>query len=146
MRLQLHTDYALRTLVFLAASEGGRVRVADIAAAYGISHPHLLKVANHLAHLGYVDATRGRGGGLLLARTPAQIRIGEIVRALEGTEGILPCLGSAPGECAIEPSCMLRGVMAEAQEAFFATLDQYTLAQMTRNRPALIRILRKDPC
>ncbi|MEE4209798.1 MAG: Rrf2 family transcriptional regulator, partial [Parvularcula sp.] len=71
MQLNLRTDYALRMLMALAAKDEV-VSIDWIADQYGISRNHLAKVAQELAAAGFVETQRGRGGGLQLARPPAQ--------------------------------------------------------------------------
>jgi len=93
MRLTRHTDYALRTLIFLSADPGKRVRVGDIADAYQISHHHLTKVVQRLSHSGYVTTLRGQQGGVILTREPGDIRIGQVLRDLEPMDQLVECVG-----------------------------------------------------
>jgi len=138
MRLTYQTDYALRLLMYLAVQGDRRSSIGEIAAQYGISENHLMKVTQRLAALGYVDALRGRNGGLKLARRPEQIRIGDIVRHLEPDFALVECFGS-DNECAITPVCSLRHVLDEARAGFMRVLDGYSLKQMVA-RPAKLRI------
>ena len=71
MRLSLQTDYALRTLLFLA-TRTGRTTVADVAEFFGISAHHVGKVVHQLGRLGYVTNHRGPSGGIALAREPTR--------------------------------------------------------------------------
>jgi Rrf2 family transcriptional regulator, nitric oxide-sensitive transcriptional repressor len=64
MRLTLHTDYALRVLIHVAIADGPLITISDIAKSFDISKQHLMKVANNLSQKGYLDAVRGRGGGM----------------------------------------------------------------------------------
>ena len=64
MRMTLHTDYALRMLIYVASRPGGACTVADVAEAYGLSRNHLVKVAQTLRDLGIVETVRGRAGGM----------------------------------------------------------------------------------
>jgi Rrf2 family nitric oxide-sensitive transcriptional repressor len=84
MRLTLYTDYALRTLMYLGLAEPRQASISEVARAYGISENHLIKVVHHLGRLGIVKTSRGRGGGVRLAHSPAQITIGRVVRLTEG--------------------------------------------------------------
>ncbi len=138
MRLTLHTDYALRMLIYMATRPDGLCTVSDVAEAYGLSRNHLLKVAQTLRDIGLIETTRGRAGGIRLARAPEAIGIGALVRATEEAFSLAECM-QAKGDscCAISPACRLKGMLHEALAAFLAVLDRYTLADIVRNRAAL---------
>jgi Rrf2 family nitric oxide-sensitive transcriptional repressor len=88
-----------------------------------------------------VETLRGRGGGICLARAPGEIRVGSLLRETEAERPLVECF-AAPGACRIEPACALRGVLQEALEAFFGTLDRTTLADLVaRRRRPLARLL-----
>jgi len=140
MRLTSHTDYSLRLLLYLAVHPGEPVSVPDVAIAYDLSRHHLAKVSQNLARLGFVQTTRGRSGGLTLARPAAGIRVGAVVRALEPDWALVECL-SSEGRCVIAPACRLKGVLREARDAFLAVLDGYTLQDLLENRAALGALL-----
>lgn len=144
MKLDKFTDYALRVLVMLVARAPERVPVSDIAAVYGLSQHHLSKVAAELVRAGFVRSERGRGGGLTLARRSSEIRMGAVVRAMTRSDAVAECFGSG-GSCLILPICGLRGPLCEAQEAFFAALDGYTLADVTSSQQALASIFEPRP-
>jgi Rrf2 family nitric oxide-sensitive transcriptional repressor len=129
MRLSLHSDYALRILMFLARGEAS-ASVDRIASAYGISRNHLMKVAGRLAELGIVKARRGRGGGLMLAQAPADINVGAVVRAMENLSGFVECFDPATNSCPIAGACGLQGVLSSAVADFLARLDRYTVADL----------------
>jgi len=140
MQLDKFTDYALRVLMTLAVRAPARIPTSEIAALYGLSEHHLSKVATRLVREGFIVSERGRNGGLTLARPAGQIRVGAVVRALKRTDPVVACFGSDKS-CLILPACGLRDPLAQAQEAFFAVLDRYTLADVTRSRPALLAVL-----
>lgn len=140
MRLTFHTDYALRMLIYLAIRGDGQARVADVAERYGISRNHLLKVALELGRLGYVATTRGRSGGISLARRPQDINLGEVVRHMEDDFGLVECM-RAGGTCRISPSCGLKGIVREATKAFLSVFDNYTLADLAKDKAALRSLL-----
>lgn len=129
MRLTNYTDYALRTLIYLAFSEPNLATIAEISRAYGISENHLVKVVHHLGRLNLVKTSRGRGGGLRLALAAIQINVGQVVRSMEDDLALVECF--ANGNCVITPTCHLRGILGEALAAFMAVLDRYTLADLT---------------
>lgn len=138
MRLTQHTDYALRVLVFLAVRTEDRVRIQDIAVAYDISHHHLTKVVQQLQHRGFVETVRGKGGGITLARSPALINIGSLVRQIESAEHLVECF-SPNNQCAITGTCGLPSIFNEAVEAFMAVLDKYTLEEIVCGRLSALR-------
>ena len=135
MRLTRYTDFAIRIMLYLAAHEDRLCPIGEIAESYGISQNHLMKVASDLAGSGYVQSLRGRGGGLRLARSASEISIGEMVRHTEGQVDLVGC-----GSCALAPACGMVCAFKNAVEAFFATLETYSLADiMTNGRPEQLR-------
>jgi Rrf2 family transcriptional regulator, nitric oxide-sensitive transcriptional repressor len=144
MRLTIFTDYTLRVLIFLGThqDEGRLATISDIAIAYGISENHLMKVVHHLAKQGYVETTRGKGGGIQLARAPERINIGAVVRGAEEDLAVVECFEEGNLNCPIVPACTLRNVLARALRAFFEVLDAQTLADLLGPRAKLIRIFR----
>jgi Rrf2 family nitric oxide-sensitive transcriptional repressor len=140
MRLTLWTDYALRTLIYVATKKGQLSTIGEISDHFGISNAHLMKVVNKLAQQGYLLTVRGKGGGLKLGRPPERISVGVVVRDTEDDLAVLECLART-GFCRIEGCCVLRGALRKATEAFFATLDAYTLADLVAPHGALVRAL-----
>ncbi len=140
MQLDKFTDYALRVLMMLAVRAPARVPTSEIAAIYELSESHLSKVATQLAREGFVISERGRNGGLTLARPATQISVGDVVRAMKRDAPVVECFGSDTS-CLILPACGLRDPLAQAQEAFFAALDHYTLSDVTRSRRVLGELL-----
>jgi Rrf2 family nitric oxide-sensitive transcriptional repressor len=141
MKLTAFTDYSLRVLIYLAADTSRRATIAEIAAAFGVSEHHLTKVVHFLGKQGWIATVRGKGGGLALAMPPQEIGIGQVVRDTEGEAMPAECFAGDAGHCVIASSCRLKGVLAEAVQAFQAVLDRYTLADITRNPQALVGIL-----
>jgi Rrf2 family nitric oxide-sensitive transcriptional repressor len=141
MRLTLYSDYSLRLLMYAAIKPEGLVTIQEAADAYGISKNHLMKVAFELGRKGYLETVRGRGGGLRLARAPAKINLGEVVRAMEEDFTVVECFNLEANTCTIAGPCRLRGALSRALKAFFAVLDEYTLADLTAPNPVLERLL-----
>jgi Rrf2 family nitric oxide-sensitive transcriptional repressor len=141
MRLTTYTDYSLRVLIYLAAAPRSRATIAEIAGAFGISENHLTKVAHGLGREGWLANVRGKGGGLELALPPEHIRIGQVVRLSEGGDLPAACFADRGAACTISPACRLRGIFGEAVDAFYATLDRYTLADLAHEPRALSRLL-----
>ena len=144
MRLTLWTDYALRTLIYVGAKGARLSTIAEIAESFDISKTHLMKVVNRLGQQGYIDTIRGKGGGMRLARPPAQIRVGAIVRETEEDLAVMGCLAET-GFCRIEGCCVLRRALREATLAFLQTLDGYTLADLLAPGARLVRSLGLAP-
>ena len=138
MRLTTQTDYALRTLMFLA-TRSERITVADVASLFGISANHVAKVVNLLARYGYLRSTRGIGGGIELAKMPEEIRVGEVIERIEGDLHLLSCVGT-DNSCLIHSFCKLKGVLAEAERLQKEYLNSITLADVIPTRRQLNRV------
>ena len=136
MKLKSYTDYALRVLMHLAAKPDRLSPISEIARTYRISQNHLMKVVHDLRKEGYLDAVRGRAGGIRLARPAAEIGLGEVVRHTEGGFDLVDC-----GSCVIAPACGLTGALREALKAFMAVLDRYSLDDLVADRQAGLREL-----
>lgn len=100
-----------------------------------------MKVVHQLGLAGYVETVRGKGGGMRLARHPQDIVIGDVVKHTESEAALVPCFSPGDNSCAILPNCVLRGALAKAQRAFISALNEYTLADLTRPRAPLRRLL-----
>ncbi len=134
MQLTLYTDYTLRVLAYLslkAADE--RATITEIAEYYNISRNHLVKVVHHLAQKGFIKTSRGKSGGIRLARPAEEINIGTVVRETEPHFDIVECFDSNKPQCVVEPACMLKPVLGEATRRFLEVLDKYTVADIIRD-------------
>jgi Rrf2 family nitric oxide-sensitive transcriptional repressor len=130
MQLTLHADYSLRVLLYLAGESDRLVSTQEISSAYGISRTHLVRVVQTLHHHGFVKASAGRTGGVRLARDPALINLGDVVRKAESSFRIVECFDQESNTCPIVPVCRLRDVLTKALESFFSVLDAYSLADL----------------
>jgi Rrf2 family nitric oxide-sensitive transcriptional repressor len=129
MRLSVQTDYALRTLMYLAANDGHH-SITEIARQYGISKNHMMKVAQRLVAEGFVDSVRGRSGGLLLNQPADAINVGKVVRRFEDSGNFVECFDKASNSCVITPVCGLRHILTDSVEAFMRHLDGFTVADL----------------
>jgi Rrf2 family nitric oxide-sensitive transcriptional repressor len=136
MHLTLHTDYGLRVLLYLAHYPDRRVNTREVSAAFGISKNHLVRVVQTLAENNFVTTTIGRGGGIALAKQPDQIRVSEVVRALEPNLHMVECFNLESNTCPIVPVCGLKAPLRKALDAFLGTLDKYTLADIVQTKSA----------
>ncbi|AHI26258.1 Rrf2 family transcriptional regulator [Komagataeibacter swingsii] len=138
MRLTLHTDYALRTLIYLGIHTDRLTSIREVAQAYGISENHLVKIIHKLGQAGFVETIRGRNGGLKLGRPAASIVLGDVVRHTEEDMALVACMhpmdeGGRTG-CILADACRLRGVLGEALGSFIAVMDSYTLADVITDK------------
>ncbi len=140
MRLALHTDYALRTLMYLAVV-GRRATAREVAEFYGISTDHVAKVVNQLARRGFVHSVRGAGGGIWLSRPAEHISVGEVIQAMEGALHLLDCAGSE-GVCVIESYCKLRRVLQEAERRQVEYLQSVKLSDVLPQPQQIVRTRR----
>lgn len=143
MHITRYTDYSLRVLMYVALKGNEISTIREIADSYDISKNHLMKVVQELNTKGYLIALRGKNGGLRLNGRPEDINIGVLVRDTEQDLALVDCFMGGKG-CVITPACHLKLVFAEALEAFFKVLDQYTLADLLppQKQPSLIKLLR----
>ena len=133
MQLTLYTDYSLRVLLYLGRAPGRTATITEIAEAYQISRNHLVKVVHNLSIHGFIQTTRGCGGGIALPRPPEEIVIGNVVRHTEVNFNLTECFDQKRNTCPIAATCLLKSVFYEAQRAFMDALDQKTLANVLHN-------------
>jgi Rrf2 family nitric oxide-sensitive transcriptional repressor len=136
MRLTVFTDYSLRVLLVLASRTEELVTISDIAAAFDISHAHLMKVTHVLGKTGWVDTVRGRNGGMRLAADPRKLKLGDVVRRLEEDFALVECMGETD-RCVLTGGCGLEVALGLAMENFFRDLNRYSLADLVDTSPAL---------
>lgn len=141
MRLTFYSDYSLRLLMYAALKPGALITIQEVADAYDISKNHLTKVAFDLGRAGFMESVRGRGGGIRLAKRPEEIGLGDVLRVTEARSVLVECFNPMTNSCRISAPCRLKGVLGRAMKAYFAVLDEYTLADLTQNHPELSRTL-----
>lgn len=133
--LTMKGKYGLKALVHLARLPPEEMALsADIAEANSISKKFLDAILADLRHAGFVFARKGRGGGYRLARPPEEIRVGHVLRVLDGPLAPIHCASRTAyqrcEDCADETACAVRLTMLEVREAITAVLDRKTLAEM----------------
>ncbi|WP_295559308.1 Rrf2 family transcriptional regulator [uncultured Hyphomicrobium sp.] len=136
MRLTQLSDYSLRVLMYLGTKPDRLSTIQEIAAAYGISENHLMKVVHRLAQHGFVETVRGRGGGLRLKGRADEIRLGAVVRAVEEDFNIVECFDDG-NTCRITEVCRLKRILNQALGAFLMSLDGWSLADLVQKPKAL---------
>ncbi|MFI6935391.1 RrF2 family transcriptional regulator [Streptomyces sp. NPDC050287] len=140
MRLTKFTDLALRSVMRLAVCADDEVLTTrEVAEAMDVRHTHAAKAITRLRHLGVIEARRGRGGGLALTGFGRRASVGWLVRELEGEDEVVSC-DDPP--CPLRGACRLRRALRDAQEAFYATLDPLTVADLVTSPtgPVLIAL------
>lgn len=126
MQLTHFTDLGLRVLMYLSHSDRDTpVTISEVAERFDASRNHLVKVVHFMAQQGWLITTRGKGGGLALARPVTDYKLGEIIRGLENVTEMIDC---ADPPCALRGRCQLKSILDRAMNAFFEVLDEYTLA------------------
>ena len=130
MRLTKTTSHAVRILLDCAMVGDERIKVADIAKRLDITQLNVFKVVHLLSHAGFVEATRGRYGGVRLRRAASEIRIGEVVRAMESTNIEVAGLEQRKGTGSGATKPQLSSIFDGALEAFISVLDQHSLADL----------------
>ena len=136
MKLSKRGEYALRSLINLgiAAKVGRRlVRVTELAKAEDLPIKFLEQVMQQLREGGHVESVRGKHGGYRLAQSAEHIRIGSIVRLIDGPLAPIGCVSQSayePCNCPDEAHCGLRMLMLDVRNAIAAILDRYTLADV----------------
>lgn len=112
----------------LAENPDQSLNSKELAKILDISREHLVKVLQRLAAGGYVQNQRGANGGVRLDKDASEILLGNVVRWLEDGQGLVECLRPAGGHCNLTPLCLLRPLLSDAAEAFYARLNTSTLA------------------
>ena len=97
MRLTNYSDYALRSLIYLATKPDPYLlaNISDIANSYNISKSHLTKIIHQLGQLGYIDSVRGKNGGIRLARAPEDINLGVLIKQIEPDFALVECFATS---------------------------------------------------
>lgn len=132
MRLTQWTDFTLRVLMYCAASRqrAQPVTISEIADSHGISRSHLTKIVQELGARGWLETTRGRGGGVRLLKPASEIGLGEVVRATETDFAMVECFDPTSNRCRLSTHCRLKGVLHQATQSYLAVLDGVTLADL----------------
>jgi Rrf2 family iron-responsive transcriptional regulator len=142
MRLTKQTNYAIRMMMYCAArGDGSLSRVQEIARAYGVSELFLFKILQPLVEAGLMETVRGRKGGVRLGKPADEVTLYEIVRVTEDNFAMAECFENDSAECPLIDSCSLNAALYKALNAFFAVLQDYTIADLVQNRPHMRSLL-----
>jgi Rrf2 family protein len=131
MKVSTRVHYGLRAMTELARSYGDArlLSISEIARSEDLPLAYLEQLVGELRRAGLVEGTRGVHGGYRLARTPAEITVGDVYRVLEGEVAPVDCTAEdyLPGACGRESVCMSRSIWARVQAAVLSVLDSTTL-------------------
>ena len=147
MKLSKRGEYALRSLINLGiAAEVGRplVRASELAANEQLPVKFLEQILQALKDAGFVRSARGKFGGYRLAKPMREVRIGDVVRLIDGPLAPIGCVSQTAYEkctCPDEAHCGLRMLMLDVRNAIAGILDRYTLADVVE---VTLRKLRRD--
>ncbi|MDV7141237.1 Rrf2 family transcriptional regulator [Tropicimonas sp. TH_r6] len=131
MKLTRYSDYALRICLYLSSQTERLVPISEIVEAHEIPRSNVMKLAMDLVSAGFLESVRGRSGGLRLARAPAEILLGDILRRTEGEQPLVDC-----SECVLAPSCGLICILDSARRAFYDSLDAHSLGDVLARNPS----------
>lgn len=138
MQLTSFTDYALRTLLYLASLPKGELtNITEVTDIFGVSRNHMVKVINRLGQLGYVQTVRGKNGGIYLLKPASEITVGGVVRDLEP----LDLVNCNLDFCHITSACRLKDKLVKAKRAFLAELDDCTIKELLHDNSDLLILL-----
>ena len=145
MRVSAKTDYAVRALLELAVGGEGPVKAERLAQAQAIPLKFLENILTDLRHAGIVRAQRGAEGGYWLARDPAEVTLGEVIRAVDGP--LASVRGEAPEDVAYDGAAQnLRVVWVALRASMRSVVDEVTLEDVVNDRlPAAVRRLTEQP-
>jgi Rrf2 family cysteine metabolism transcriptional repressor len=134
LKLSTRGRYATRALVDLASHWGeGPVPLKDVAQRQEVSLNYLEHLVTPLIIAGLMRSYRGPAGGVELARPPADIRLSEIIRLVEGNVEPVDCVGD-PAICARSAGCVTRDVWVELERAVMSVLDSVTLQDLAERQ------------
>ena len=141
MKLTKYADLSLRLLMYLAMRRGEPATIQEVSDRFAVSKNHMVKISHQLTKAGLIESTRGRNGGVCLARPPESITVEEALRATENSFDLVECSDAAQNHCVISEVCKLNGVLGAARAAFFDVLRQVSLADLVKNSKALEKCL-----
>jgi Rrf2 family protein len=137
VRLSKQADYALRVLFTLVEHHGGPpIPIRELARRNDVPKRFLEQIMLDLKKQGWVESVAGARGGYVLAKSPSQITMGEVVRHFDGILAPIHCVSvTAYQRCSQESVCRFRRVFLEARNYVARLMDRSTLADVARGVP-----------
>ncbi|MDO8737194.1 MAG: Rrf2 family transcriptional regulator [Thermoleophilia bacterium] len=136
MQLTRQGDYAMRAILFLAASP--QARIQEIARAQFVPKEYLAKIVQKLSQAGIVTTHRGVGGGITLARPPEEITLLDVVEAIEGPVALNSCF-IRPGECPRESYCAIHAELEHIGNTLARMFANVNFADLAKKEAALCK-------
>jgi len=147
LKLTIYTDYSFRVLLYLASKPEETATITEITDYYQISRNHLVKVVHNLGIHEFITTSRGKNGGIKLARPAEEILLSDVIMKTEPDMDMLECFNRETDNCVISPTCRLKSMLYEGRSAFMAVLEQNTLADAAKPlaksrsaKPAVVNI------
>lgn len=136
MKLTVFSDVSLRVLMLLSVTERGhRLSTQMIAEQVGTPYNHVAKSVVFLASHGWVDATRGRTGGVVLSEAGRTVTVGQVLRASEKRTALVECASHSPqASCPLVNFCSLHTVLTQAREAFYEAVDDVVVSTLPQTQ------------
>jgi Rrf2 family nitric oxide-sensitive transcriptional repressor len=118
--------------LYLASKPEATVTISELAEFYNISRNHLVKVVHNLGINEFVTTSRGKNGGIKLARPAEEILLSDVVKKTEPDMDLLECFNPKTDNCVISPTCRLKSMLYEGRSAFMAVFEKNTLADAVK--------------
>ena len=144
MKLTQYTDLGLRLLMYLSMRYGNTATIQEVSIRFAVSKNHMVKISHQLTKSGLIESTRGRNGGVRLARPPESISVEQALYATEDNFDLVECFGPN-NHCVITDVCKLSGVLDNAREAFFGVLRKVSLADLVKSSRTIEKSLMPFP-
>lgn len=141
MRLTTYTDYALRILMYVSLKEGEKATIKDISGCYKISKNHVMKIVHELGRAGLLATSRGVSGGVLLAKSPEEISLRDVMLITEPDFKIVECFDCGESECPLVGHCELHRTLNIGLKAFLDVMEGVTIADLVRSKGTVARLL-----
>lgn len=130
MNISKFSDYAYRTLIYLAKNRDKLCTVEELSKDLSISEHHLKKIVHKLGKTEYVISIKGRNGGIKLGLEPSEINLRSVLNITEENLTLIECFSRGQCTCEKSGSCKLKIIMNSSLNSFMKELSNYTLADL----------------
>ena len=140
VRISRKSEYAIRSLVAMARQPRSW-SIQELSGQEAIPVKFLEQILLTLRHAGYLSAKRGVGGGYTLRTPPSSVKVGDVIRTMDGPITPVPCAAAQPSEnctCPDPKTCPLRLLMTEVREQIAGMLDSRTIEDLVKMHPGSV--------